>query len=195
VQELALPMTDIEDGPPEASELAEIVRRAKAGDPGAFEQIILRHERLVFRIALRLLGHVEDAEDAAQDVFLKLHKHLRRLDDTRAFSPWLYKVTLNACRDIASKRKRDQGVSLENIKPPAAPQEKNLEDERRIVALGLKRLPQKERAALVLRDIEGLPTAEVARVLGSSEATVRSQICSARLKIKRFADGFQGRTR
>ena len=194
MQELALPMTDLEDGTPEAPDLAKLVRRAKAGDAGAFEQIILCHERLVFRIALRLLGHVEDAQDAAQDVFLKLYKHLRRLDDTRAFSPWLYKVTLNACRDIAATRKRDQGVPLETIQP-AAPQEKNLGDERRIVALGLKRLPEKERAALVLRDIEGLPTAEVARVLGSSEATVRSQICSARLKIKRFADGFQGRTR
>ena len=194
MQELALPMTDLEDGTPAALELAQLVRRAKAGDPAAFEQVIAQHERRVFRTALRLLGHVEDAQDAAQDVFLKLHKHLRRLDDTRAFSPWLYKVTLNACRDIAARRKRDQGVPLETIQP-AAPQEENLDDARRIVALGLRRLPEKERAALVLRDIEGLPTAEVARVLGSSEATVRSQICSARLKIKRFADSFQGRTK
>jgi RNA polymerase sigma factor (sigma-70 family) len=62
-----------------------------------------------------------------------------------------------------------------------------------MVALGLRRLPHKERAALVLRDIEGLETSEVARILGSSAATVRSQVSSARLKIKRFTDRMLGR--
>ena len=146
----------------------------------------------MFRTALRLLGHVEDAQDAAQEVFLRLHKYLQRFDDERAFSPWLYRMTVNVCRSIAARRGRDEGISLDSagLQVEASP---DLEEERRILRLALRRLPEKERAALVLRDIEGLPTAEVARALGSSEATVRSQVSSARLKIKRFVDVYRGR--
>jgi len=139
---------------------------------------------------MRLLGEVEDAKDAAQEVFLRLHKHLRRFDDTRALSPWLCRVTVNVCRDIGARRRRDEAL------PPdleAAPPARDWQEERRIVAMGLRRLPERERAALVLRDIEGLPTAEVARALGSSQATVRSQVSSAREKLKQFADRTLGR--
>jgi len=187
VQELALPMTGGEGGRTQDSELALLVRRAKAGDVVAFEQVLRLHERRVFLTALRLLDSAEDAKDAAQEVFLRLHRHLRRFDDTRELAPWLYRVTVNVCRDIGARRSRDEALPLELAAAPPAP---DWSDERRIVAMGLRRLPERERAALVLRDIEGLPTAEVARVLGSSEATVRSQVSSARLKIKRFVDRF-----
>jgi RNA polymerase sigma-70 factor (ECF subfamily) len=193
VQELALAMTGEEGRLPEIPELVPLLRLAKAGDAAAFEQILIRHERRVFLTALRMLGCVEDAQDAAQEVFLKLHKHLRRFDHARAFSPWLYRMTVNVCRNIAVRRRRDEGVALDSIELQAATASPDLDEERRIVRLALRRLPEKERAALVLRDIEGLPTAEVARALGSSEATVRSQVSSARLKIKRFVDGLRGR--
>lgn len=186
MQELALPMTGGEGGRTQDSELALLVRRAKTGDAVAFEQVLRLHERRVFLTALRLLDSVEDAKDAAQEVFLRLHKHLRRFDDTRELGPWLYRVTVNVCRDIGARRSRDEALPPDLAAPPAP----DWSDERRIVAMGLRRLPERERAALVLRDIEGLPTAEVARVLGSSEATVRSQVSSARLKIKRFVDRF-----
>ncbi|MCC7174893.1 MAG: sigma-70 family RNA polymerase sigma factor [Bryobacterales bacterium] len=135
---------------------------------------------------------MEDAKDAAQEVFLRLYKHLRRFDDTRALTPWLYRVTVNVCRDIGARRRRDEALPPELAAGPSA---RDWQDERRIVALGLRRLPDRERAALVLRDIEGLPTAEVARTLGSSQATVRSQVASAREKLRQFADGMLGRLR
>jgi RNA polymerase sigma-70 factor (ECF subfamily) len=174
-------------------ESALVVRRAKAGDAAAFEQILAQFERRVFMTALRMLGSVEDAQDAAQEVFLRLHRHLRRFDDTRALAPWLYRVTVNVCRDAGARRKKEQGLPLDSVELRAPAEPESLEEERRMVRLALRRLPEKERAALVLRDIEGLPTAEVARALGSSEATVRSQVSSARLKIKRFVDGLRGR--
>jgi len=196
VQELALAMTGEEGRRLDSSELVLLLRRAKAGDVAAVEEILLRHERLVFRTAHRLLGSVEDAQDASQEVFLRLHQHLRCFDAERAVAPWLYRVTVNVCWDIAGKRKKD--VPLESVEL-AAPAEQaadySREEMKRVVQMALRRLPEKERAALVLRDIEGLPTGEVARVMGSSEATVRSQISSARLKIKRFADSFRGRIR
>ena len=193
MHELALPMTGGEGGRAEDRELALLVRRAKAGDTAAFEEILLRHERRVLLTALRLLGSMEDAKDAAQEVFLRLHKHLRRFDDTRALAPWLYRVTVNVCRDIGRKRGREQEMPIEAAERAAAPAGRDWREERRIVALALRHLPEKERAALVLRDIEGLSTAEVARILGSSAATVRTETSSARLKIKRFADRMLGR--
>lgn len=189
VQELALPMAAETAG---TEELSSLLKLAKAGDVRAFEQILIRHERWVFLTALRLLGRVEDAQDAAQEVFLRLHKHLRRFDESREFAPWLYRVTVNVCRDIAKRRTETE--ELKDAGQSADPDAALIEQERRrVVSEGLRRLPEKERAAIVLRDIEGLPTRQVARILGSSEATVRSQVSRARLKIRQFADRFQKR--
>jgi RNA polymerase sigma-70 factor (ECF subfamily) len=189
-------MIDEPGGRAETSELALLLRHAKAGDVAAFEQILVLHDRRVFLTALRLLGSVEDAQDASQEVFLRLHKHLRRFDDSRAFGPWLYRVTVNVCRDLARRRRTDVRLDSVELQEPAVQTDQyDREEQRRIVRLALGKLPHKERAALVLRDIEGLATGEVARILGSSEATVRSQVSSARVKVKRFADRFLGRVR
>ncbi len=178
---------------------ADILRRAKAGEAGAFEALVIRHERIVFRTALRLLGEREAARDAAQEVFLRLHKYLRGFDPERELRPWLYRMTVNASRDEARRRQGRQ-VSLEELsdgpelpeltRPADADAQVELAERRQIVGQALKILPEKERAALVLRDIEGLPTAEVAQILGSSEATVRSQICTGRVKIKRYVERY-----
>lgn len=178
--------------------LAELLRKAKQGDLAAFEQILLRHERQVLGTALRLLGRLEDAQDAAQEVFLRLHKHLRRFDEARQFSPWLYRMTVNVCRDLARLRQASRFVSLEEWNEEGASAHVreagvSIEEQRRIMSRALETLPEKERAALVLRDIEGLSTREVAEILGSSETTVRSQISTARVKLKKFADRFLGR--
>jgi len=179
------------DGPCE-TDAAGLVRRAGAGDIRAFEALMARHERPVLRTALALLRNREDAKDAAQEVFLRLYNHLARIEPERALAPWLYTVTVNVCRTIARKRRKQAALRVDNAErltpgrptqPDAAAQ---TADAWRIVERGLAALPAKERAALVLRDIEGLSTREVAAILGSSEVTVRSQISRARVKLKRF---------
>jgi RNA polymerase sigma-70 factor, ECF subfamily len=152
----------------------------------AFEQIMAQTERRVLRIALRLLNNPQDAQDAAQEVFLRLYKHWRRLDSAGGYEPWLFRVTVNVCHDMA--RRRPRAVALEDAPEPAgAPPDFEFAQHREIVRRALGRLGEKERAALVLRDVEGLSTREVARILGSSETTVRSQISTARLKLRDFA--------
>jgi RNA polymerase sigma-70 factor (ECF subfamily) len=188
------------DEPPERAESARLLRLAKTGDLAAFEQIIIRHERQVFMTALRLLSHLEDAQDAAQEVFLRLHRYLHEFDEGHEFSPWLYRVTVNVCRDIRRKRQKQFMLSLDELRETGELEDVSssvdpesaiaLAEKRRMVAEGLKTLSEKERAALVLRDIEGLSTKEVAHILGSSETTVRSQVSTARVKIKKFIDRF-----
>ncbi|MBI4475366.1 MAG: RNA polymerase sigma factor [Acidobacteria bacterium] len=172
-----------------------ILERAITGDTAAFEQILIRHERRVLTLAWRLLGSMEDAQDAAQEVFLRVFKYLHRFDVQKPFEPWLVRMTINVCRDIGEKRQKRRSIFVEADEPyehvehrgPAADPYAQLKSKEyaRIVHAALAELPEKERAAIVLRDIEGLSTAEVAEVLGSSEATVRSQISTARVKIKK----------
>jgi RNA polymerase sigma-70 factor (ECF subfamily) len=181
-----------------ADELSRTIELAKQGDLGAFEAVVRQYERLVLVTALRLLGNLEDAQDASQDVFLKLYRNLGKVQAAENFSGWLYRVTVNVCHDLRRKRPASAPVedAAEVASGDADPQRMTTEAERRrVLELSLRMLPEKERAALVLRDLEGLGTDEVARVLGSSEATVRSQISKARVKVKEFMERyFRGRS-
>lgn len=181
---------------------ARLVARARAGDTGAFEELVRRHERPVYRLARSLLARSGDAEDAAQEAFLRLYRALRRLDPARPVAPYLYRLTVNVCRDLERRRRRDRGtVALEDLAPAREPADRRpdpsaaavLAEERRIVTAALRSLPPRQRAALVLRDVQGLSTREVAEVLGSREVTVRTQICRARLKLRRFRGRVQGK--
>jgi RNA polymerase sigma-70 factor (ECF subfamily) len=163
--------------------------RENSSELADFERIMSQNERRVLRVALRLLNNPQDAQDAAQEVFLRLYKHLGNLDEARGYEPWLYRVTVNVCRDMARGRRRS--VALATVPEPTVPQPDAYHDAERgqqleIIRRGLSRLGEKERAALVLRDVEGLSTREVAGILGSSEKTVRSQISTARVKLRDF---------
>jgi RNA polymerase sigma-70 factor (ECF subfamily) len=174
-------------------ERRETIAAARTGDLAAFELLMRQHERLVLATALRLTGNLEDAQDISQEVFLRLYKNLGKVQAADALPAWLYRVTVNACHDL---RRR---------KPALAPVEMAGElvaggidahtsltqaERRRVLEMSLRVLPEKERAALVLRDLEGLSTEEVARVLGSSEATVRSQVSKARAKVHDFVERY-----
>jgi RNA polymerase sigma-70 factor (ECF subfamily) len=183
----ALWMSRLEPERDSPSELVALLERAIAGDVSAFEQIMLRYERRVMSLAWRLLGRPEDAQDASQEVFLRAFRYLRRFDRTRPFEPWLMKMTINVCHDFARKRREVPRAEVDPdlLRGPHDPHDDLFsEEQKKMLHQALQDLPEKERAAVVLRDLEGLSTAEVAGILGSSEATVRSQISNARLKIR-----------
>jgi RNA polymerase sigma-70 factor (ECF subfamily) len=171
----------------------ELLALAVAGDLDAFERLVELHERRIFALALRLTGNIEDAKDATQETFIRLHGNLRQIDCSRSAGPWLYTVTVNACRDIGRRRQRSRLIPMDEFVTAAAPDPaagpeglcsgREMEEQLRHA---LRRLPEKERAALLLREMEGLSTAQVAEVLGNSEVTVRSQISSARTKLRKL---------
>jgi len=150
-----------------------------------FERLVSVHQQMVLRTAYRLLGRLEDAQDAAQEVFLRLFRNLDRIDaEPKA---WLYRVTVNVCND--HHRRRKVVVELDQQHADSAPDPERvltLDERKRLVMEGLAILAERERAAVVLRDIEGLSTAEVAGILGVEEVTVRSQIFSARGKLAKY---------
>jgi RNA polymerase sigma-70 factor, ECF subfamily len=176
----------------------ELLRLAKARDVAALRQVILLYERRVLGTALRLLGHLDLAQDAAQEVFLRLFKHFGRYDEKRDFSPWLYQITVNVCRDMNRQTQKEKTLSLEELQADGEPmqvaapvdleRELGFAEQRQLVEEALNSLPPRERETLVLRDLEGLSTREVAHILRSTQGTVRSQVSSARIKVKRFVE-------
>jgi RNA polymerase sigma-70 factor (ECF subfamily) len=182
----------------QAAELTAALERAITGDAGAFEQLVIRTERRVLNVAWKLLGSLHDAQDAAQEVFIRTFKYLHRYDIRKPFEPWLMRITVNVCRDVIRRRRQSSVVFAETgptVLDFAAGQAPNphsvlvTEQQKQFLRATLSNLPEKERAAIVLRDLEGFSTAEVAEILQSSEATVRSQISSARLKIRMALKG------
>lgn len=195
--EIELPVNALTQNQPA---LAHLIQRAASGDTEAFEQIMIHSQQRVMAMAWRLLGNESDARDASQEVFLRVYKYLGRFKQDQDFFAWLYQVTVNVCRDIAKKRLHhgDQFTSLDAdggeraLEVPAG-QEDAVESlihtqQRELIAEAMATLPEKERTAIVLRDIEGLQTDEVARIMKSSSTTVRSQISSARKKIKAYCE-------
>ena len=173
--------------------LTHVLEAARAGDLGAFEILMRRHERLVLVTALRLLGKMEDAQDASQEVFLRLYRNLGKVQASENLAGWLYRVTVNVCHDVRRRRPDETSVDevAELVSRGADPQQAATHSERRrVLELSLRLLSEKERAALVLRDLEGLSTEEVAHILGTSQATVRSQIFKARIKMKDFVERY-----
>jgi RNA polymerase sigma-70 factor (ECF subfamily) len=151
------------------SPLAALVERSREGDGRAFDRLMLETQEKVLGLAWRLLGTREDARDAAQEVYLRVFRHLGRFRAGHDFLGWLYRITVNVCHDAVRRRRRAAivGAPVEADQPPEA-EASLLEGERwnRLLE-ALATLPVKERAALVLRDLEGLTSEQVARVLGS----------------------------
>jgi len=174
-----------------------LVERARAGDDAAFGELVSEHEKTVLRTAWRLVGNAEDARDIAQEVFLRLHRTLGRLDPKRGVGAWLYRVTVNLALTALRKRKRHPESSLENIVRRAAGGIERLEQERRtdaadarrLLAPVLEKLTGKERAAVILRDLEGLDMKAVAHALGCRQVTVRSYLSRGRLKMRNAVTG------
>jgi RNA polymerase sigma-70 factor (ECF subfamily) len=193
--EIHLPVTALTQNQPA---LKRLIERAAAGDSAAFEQIMVQSQQKVMAITWRILGNEADARDASQEVFLRVYKYLDRFKQDQDFFAWLYSITINVCRDIARRRQRHHAQFTSLTEGPGSEaftvpiDQEDAEDamlrtqKRDLIAAALGTLSYKERSSIVLRDIEGLSTDEVARIMKSSASTVRSQISSARKKIRIF---------
>lgn len=168
---------------------ARLIVDARAGSAIAFERLVVLHEALVLRFAGRILLNREAARDAAQEVFFRLFRSLRSIDEARDLRPWLYRTTSNICLDLL--RRARQTLSIDLVAEPELPgrdpeQALVSAQQHRALLEALGALSPRERQAIVLRDLEGHSTAEVARLLGSTETTVRSQISTGRVKLRSY---------
>jgi RNA polymerase sigma-70 factor (ECF subfamily) len=150
----------------------------------SFDEVVRQREAQVLRTAFRVLGNWADAEEVSQEVFLRLHRHGLSFASEVAMGSWIYRVTVNLCVD-RTRRWRPAQEMPDLSDPGASPEAGAIrEQQKRQLMQALSTLPVKERAAVVLREIEGLSTAEVAAILGSREVTVRSQISKALTRLR-----------
>ena len=185
-----------------AAALLPLVRSAQAGDTAAFEQLMTCTQHKVAATSWRMLGNREDARDATQETFLRAYKYLKSFRADRDFHGWLYRIAVNVCRDMLRNRRSapaPKGFEEEGERRAAWPPEARtsadeteqaalLAQRRELVGRALATLPEKERTAVVLRDLEGLSTEEVARLMRTRPATVRSQLSTGRTKLKLYCD-------
>jgi RNA polymerase sigma-70 factor (ECF subfamily) len=160
----------------------QLVKRCLTGDSRAAESLFCRHQNYVYRICLGMLGHAQDAEDAAQEAFVRAFSRLESFQGNSAFRTWLHRVTVTTCLDFLRRKKPsiplDDLIEMEEPKRPAP--ELRLE-----VAEALDSLNPEERATLVLREADGLSYTEIADAMGCSVEAVRSRLYRARQHFRR----------
>lgn len=175
----------------EASD-AVLVSQARAGDEQAFRLLVERHSHAVFRLAFRITGNEQDAEDAVQEAFLRAFTQLDRFQDRSAFGTWIYRIAANCAVDVLRERARharrrddEAGVSESMASDDADPERVTLGREyRRRVEETMGRLSPLERAAFGLRHFEGRSIAEIGELLGLGESAAKHSIFRAVKKIR-----------
>ena len=181
-----------------------VVQRVQRGDVNAFEDLVAAYEKNVFNLALRMTGNAQDAEDMAQEAFIKAYNSLSSFRGESKFSVWLYRIVSNVCLDFLRKKNKQGTVSLSVEDDDGEDSQLDLPDlsqspeellekklTREAVQRGLKALPEDARQILLLREIQGLSYEEIGETLGLESGTVKSRIFRARKKLCAFllADG------
>lgn len=182
-----------------ADEYPALVRAAAAGDARAMEQLLVRAQESAYRFSVMVCGHASDTEDVMQDALLSTYRHARAIREPEAFRTWLYRTVRNAC--LMNRRRRagepahllslDAPSNRPDGRPLDAPtdapsQEQDVDAGRRRdwVREAIATLPPAQREVLVLRDLEGLSTREVARVVGVTEDNVKTRLHRARVALR-----------
>lgn len=169
----------------------ELAAAARAGDQAAFGELVKRHQAGVRRCAARILGDDEEGRDIAQAAFIRAWENLAKYDPAWSFSTWLYRIASNLAIDVLrarDSRDRTHQTHIRLVGESESPRalERVTENEvERIFGELSERLTPAQRAAFVLREVQGLSTAEVAEAVGCSEATVRNHVFQARAVLRR----------
>ena len=166
------------------------------GDRGAFDELVVRHQKQVFSTAYRMVGNAETAEEIAQETFIRAFKGLRSFRRKAGFNTWLYRITMNLCYTELKRRKREiemnpgtgatgTGATGTGGAVAAAPHEKMAQEERKMwLERQMETLPFKQRSALALRIFQGMSFGEIGRAIGCTAGSARVNYRHAMLKLK-----------
>ena len=169
-----------------ASTDEELVARSRGGDLDSFNQLVLRWQRPIYALAYRVIGREEDARDVCQETFMRAFRALGGFKGQAKFSSWLYRITLNLCRDWIRRQRRQpiaqapEGVDLLDLATETTPSE-SVEDlvARRQIGRAVQRamatLPEEQRTAIILKEYHGLTFQEIADLLGCPLSTVKTR--------------------
>ena len=165
----------------------ELVARSMGGDLDSFNQLVLRWERPIYALAYRVIGREEDARDVAQETFLRAFRALSGFKGQAKFSSWLYRITLNLCRDWIRKERRTpvsqapEGIDIIELAGEGTPAESieqlvGRKELGRAVSKAMAMLPEEQRTAIILKEYHGLTFQEIADMLDCPLSTVKTRL-------------------
>lgn len=172
-----------------------LIKRAQKGEVDAFEELIAKHEKRIYNIALRTMKSAEDAKDMAQEAIIKIYRSIAGFKGDCTFAVWVYRITVNTCLDELRRKKKRTAVSLDHLADQGVQQ---FEDEGETPEESLSRkelggkisaaiasLDDDYRVAVTLRDVQGLSYQEIAEITGATLGTVKSRINRARAQLQK----------
>jgi RNA polymerase sigma-70 factor (ECF subfamily) len=168
------------------------IRRCLDGDTAAFEGLVARHERVLYRVALRILGNAEDARDASQTAFVKAYEQLHRYDPAHRFFSWIYRILSNECLNQLRARRPQVEVDAELAASGGPFESLEASERKRRVQAALLELAPAYREVVVLRHYAELSYEEAAAVLGIPVKTVKSRLHTARQQLGARLFGWDG---
>ena len=178
----------------------QLIRRAQQGDNGAFEELLLLHQKKVYNLCLRMSANPDDALDLSQEAFLRAWRSLGQYQFEASFSTWLFRLTSNICIDFLRRKKRrqetsltesyddsDEGAELSVPDAQPGPEQQAITNETKIeLARAMEQLSPEHREILQLRVIEDLQYDQIADILGVRVGTVKSRLARARLSFRKI---------
>lgn len=185
----------------EPREDAILIRAYQEGDKAAFDQLVIKHQNRLFNLCYRLLGDYQEANDSAQETFIKVYRSLKRFRFESAFSTWLYRIAVNTCKNrlkSSAYRHKERMVSLGNpVSPHVGSPALEIQDEGPSPVVELEKkeimsaiqeaintLPPEQKEVVTLRDIEGFSYEEIVEITGFNLGTVKSRLARARLDLR-----------
>jgi RNA polymerase sigma-70 factor (ECF subfamily) len=172
----------------------DAIAASQRGEREAFDELVLRYQRDVYRLCYRYVNNHEDANDLAQEAFLKAYKAIGGFRGDSSFSTWLYRIAVNTCLNFRAVRRPPTDELPEGLtdRSPSASERLESEDAAARVRAAVERLPAKQRATLILKIYQELTHEEVAAVLGSSVGTVKANLFHALGNLRRLMAGGAG---
>ena len=170
-----------------------LIERAVRGDAQAFNELMTAHERRVYAVCFRMCGNREDAQDCMQEAMIRIYRAISGFKGQSSFATWVYRVAMNTCLDELRRRKNRPNTSLDGLLDAGwspsdtgdTPEQHTLRTEkRRKIEAYILELPADMRAAVVLRDVQGLSYDEIASALNTNVGTVKSRISRGREKLR-----------
>lgn len=185
-----------------------LVKRVRSGDQRAFRLLVERYQRKVYGVALGMLKDKEEARDVAQEAFIKVYRYIDHFKGDASFYTWLYRITVNVCIDVIRKRRGGHGEAVEfDESLPMDVNEANLgvlgsrlgtnpqkgalrRELAEKIQEALEQVPEKHRAILLLREVEGMSYEDLARTLEIPKGTVMSRLFHARAKVQKILNEY-----
>ncbi len=196
---------ETEEQPSRADQDRELVERSQAGDTEAFDELVLKYSPKLYAMIYNMTGNREDTHDILQEVFAKAYRSIRRFRGKSTFYTWIYSIGVNMSLNFLKKRGRQRKLSLDEMSPSALQdpelqettsgtdpvREAGIRELQQRLNKAMQQLSEDHRTVVTLFDIQGVPHAQISKILGVSQGTVRSRLFYAHRQLQNFLEEFR----